>query len=145
MPRASTPGCQTCQPDMDRLTGLRKPLVAEAKAEEEERAQAVAIEDARAGAVADAESCAVCGLSSGTEGGTPPLWIACDSCHQWYHGSCAGVTVEMLDLVEDEDHWECHACWLARSVPPVARSIGSFPHERAPSLPPCLCTIATAL
>jgi hypothetical protein len=88
--------------------------LAEAQEEEEKRAQAAAIEDARAGAVADAESCAVCGEMAGMEGESPPLWIACDSCHNWYHGGCAGVTPEMLDLVEEDDHWECHSCWLTR-------------------------------
>lgn len=89
-------------------------IFAEAREEEEERAQTAAIEDARAGAVADAESCAVCGQAAGKEGENTPLWIACDSCHNWYHGGCAGVTPEMLDLVEEDDHWECHACWLTR-------------------------------
>lgn len=61
-----------------------------------------------------AASCAECGLAAGADSGKDKLWISCDVCHNWYHGSCAELTQEMLDLAAENDFWECQNCWLTR-------------------------------
>ena len=65
-------------------------------------------------ALTKAASCLECGEAAGTDNEKDALWISCDACHYWFHGSCAEVTQDMLDLVAEHDSWECRNCWLER-------------------------------
>ena len=65
-------------------------------------------------AVAKASSCLECGLAEGDDPAKDVLWISCDTCHNWYHGSCAEVTQDMMDLAAENESWECQECWLKR-------------------------------
>lgn len=109
---------------------------AEAALEDEARARAAEAEAARRAVVAAAESCAVCGQGWGQEVLKDALWMSCDICNRWFHGSCAGANQDMLDLLEDEDHWECDQCWQTRCVallpPAEAHRVFSGPD-------PCPC------
>ena len=78
------------------------------------KARAAEVEAARRAATAAADSCASCGQGWGDDVLKDALWIACDACYRWFHGACSGATQDMLDLLEEEDHWECHDCWLKR-------------------------------
>lgn len=91
-------------------------VCAVAAAEDLERARVAEKEAASKAATDAAESCAVCGQNFGADQEKDDLWIACDVCNKWFHGSCADVTTEMLDIAEDEDFWECQQCWLDRYI-----------------------------
>ena len=54
------------------------------------RQEAKAAADAAAAAAADA--CAVCDKLYGEDADKDDMWIACDRCNRWYHGSCVDLT-----------------------------------------------------
>lgn len=91
-----------------------EPAHAEAAIEEQARARAAEIEAAKKAASAAADSCAVCGQTWGEDASKDPLWLSCDCCRRWFHGACSGADQDMLDILEEEDTWECHDCWLKR-------------------------------
>lgn len=41
------------------------------------------------------------------------LWVECDTCTRWYHGSCVGASQEELDALGDAQ-WECPECQISR-------------------------------
>ena len=71
-------------------------------------------ESAMQAARTKAETCAICSKTYGQDPEKDDIWISCDSCHLWHHGECAEITNSMLDIIEDEETWECHDCWFKR-------------------------------
>lgn len=70
--------------------------------------------EAKQAAISAAEACAVCGVSNTGDPVKDTFWISCDTCHRWFHGICAEVPQELLDLMSDEEGWECRNCWQQR-------------------------------
>ena len=90
------------------------PYFADALWDAQVTAEQKELEEAKQEAVTKASSCLECGLAEGADPARDVLWISCDACHNWYHGSCAEVTQDMLDLAAENESWECRNCWLKR-------------------------------
>ncbi|KAL0206419.1 hypothetical protein P9112_001726 [Eukaryota sp. TZLM1-RC] len=41
------------------------------------------------------------------------IMVCCDSCDEWFHIECVGLTQKEADAV---DHWECHTCLQKKTV-----------------------------
>nr|XP_034316370.1 PHD finger protein ALFIN-LIKE 2 [Crassostrea gigas] len=49
--------------------------------------------------------CATCGK----KGSRGLLWLCCDACQQWYHRSCAGISVQAYKTIGGNP-WNCRHC-----------------------------------
>ena len=77
----------------------------------EKEAARKAAQDAAAAA---ADACAVCNQNHGDNAALDALWICCDSCNRWFHGTCVAMTQEDVDSIAETQPWNCPGCWNTR-------------------------------
>ena len=88
MPRSAclVNGCAAAEATRAKAAAVK----AAAAAKGTPRDKAPASESSAASDAGDA--CGICQKAFGEVSDEDDLWIACDECNQWYHGTCAGAT-----------------------------------------------------
>lgn len=80
-----------------------KAAAADARASSREKDKAPAAEPA---GDAGSDACGVCQRNYGEDEAIDHLWIACDQCNSWYHGTCVGAT--QVTAPSSAYFWEWH-------------------------------------